>query len=187
MNSSAIPNIITSTRIALVIPVVWSLIEERYLTAIALFFVAGITDALDGFIAKKFGWVTRLGAILDPLADKVLLVASYLVLGWNDLLPVWLVALVIARDLVIVIGFALYNKRIRKVDLAPSLISKINTAAQIILVLVVVIGQVWPQILNSIQMSLILVVAFTTLSSGVSYIWVWGRRAIREVKGSDVI
>ena len=104
MKRSDIPNLITVMRIVLVVPVSWSLLRQEFGLALALFFVAGVSDGLDGFLAKHYGWSSRLGALLDPLADKALLVACYASLAWIGLLPVWLLVLVVARDVVIVAG-----------------------------------------------------------------------------------
>ncbi|MDE2089174.1 MAG: CDP-alcohol phosphatidyltransferase family protein, partial [Gammaproteobacteria bacterium] len=108
MTRRDLPNLISVLRMLLVLPVVALLMTEHYREALLLFGLAGLSDALDGFLAKRYGWTSRLGAVLDPLADKILLVSSYIALGWLRLLPLWLVAAVIVRDLVIVIGAAVY-------------------------------------------------------------------------------
>ena len=95
MKPSDIPNLITVVRILLVVPVAWALLQQQYVIALVLFFVAGVSDGLDGFLAKQFNWTSRLGAILDPLADKALLVTCYAALAWVGLLPVWLLVLVV--------------------------------------------------------------------------------------------
>ncbi len=135
MRREEIPNLISVLRIFLSIPVIWMLLEQRFEIALVLFAVAGISDGLDGYLAKRNGWVSRLGGLLDPLADKVLLVSSYLSLAVIGAIPVWLVMLVILRDLVIVTGALVYNFRVKQLDVAPSLLSKFNTLAQIVLVL----------------------------------------------------
>src|SRR3990172_3309285 len=104
MGLKDIPNIISLLRMALVPPVVILLLNGYYGWALLVFVSAGLSDGLDGYLAKRFGWRSRLGAILDPLADKLLLVASYLTLGWLGQLPLWLVAVVVGRDIVIVAG-----------------------------------------------------------------------------------
>jgi len=145
--------------------------------ALALFFVAGVSDGLDGFLAKHYSWTSRLGALLDPLADKALLISCYLALTWTGLLPLWLVALVLLRDVVIVSGAMVYHFRIARLDADPNLISKLNTLMQITLVLLVIVQQAagwgepgWIQIL-------IYVVAVTTIWSGIDYVVTWSRRA----------
>ena len=104
MRASEIPNIISILRILLVIPVIWLLLTDDFPSALWLFAIAGVSDALDGFLAKRYGWQSELGSLLDPLADKILLVSCYVVLGWLLLLPAWLVATVILRDVMIVVG-----------------------------------------------------------------------------------
>ena len=134
-----IPNVITILRIFLVIPVVWALLDGRYTLALWLFAVAGASDGLDGFLAKQFHWTSRLGAILDPLADKLLLVSTFVALGWQGLLPLWLVAVVLGRDVVIVAGAVAYHLLFGSFELHPTLISKVNTFCQILLVILTVV------------------------------------------------
>ncbi len=181
MNRSDIPNIISILRIILVIPTIIMLFHERYVQALILFAVAGASDGLDGYIAKRFNYVSRLGTILDPLADKLLLVSTYVTLGWLDLLPAWLVIAVIARDALIVSGGIAYHYLIGKYDMAPTLISKINTFTQIVLALAVVLSvSVIP--LPELQWFvgwMIYMTLGTTAISGVDYVWTWGLRAYR--------
>lgn len=178
MNLSHLPNAISVLRLLLVPPVVWALLEERYPLALMLFAIAGASDGIDGFLAKRFGWTSRLGAVLDPLADKVLVAACYLALGWLGYLPLWLTALVIGRDLLIVGGAVAYHLSIERVDMAPTLVSKFNTAAQLSLVIVVLISLAGPFAPDStLIQALIYLVLGTTLASGAQYVWAWGRRA----------
>jgi len=104
-----------------------------------LFTVAGVSDALDGFLAKHYGWTSELGGLLDPLADKLLLIGAILALGWLRELPVWLVALVILRDVVIVTGAVGYHLMVERVQASPLLISKLNTLMQLTMVFVVIV------------------------------------------------
>ncbi|MCP4276003.1 MAG: CDP-alcohol phosphatidyltransferase family protein, partial [Gammaproteobacteria bacterium] len=116
-----IPNLISIMRIFLSIPVVWMLLQHNFGVALILFAIAGISDGLDGYLAKHYGWQSRLGGLLDPLADKILLVFSIFSLGRLELLPAWLVFVVILRDLVIVTGAFVYNFQVAELDAAPSL------------------------------------------------------------------
>jgi len=177
MQREDIPNLISVMRIFLSVPVVWSMLELRFDIALLLFAVAGISDGLDGYLAKHFGWQSRLGGLLDPLADKVLLVSSYLTLAILGMIPVLLMLLVILRDLVIVTGALVYNFRIRELDAAPSLISKINTFTQILLVLVVVLDEGLIGLPDPAIQVLIWSVFITTVASGINYVWVWSRLA----------
>jgi len=174
---SDIPNLITVVRILLVVPVAWALLEQQYLLALVLFFVAGVSDGLDGFLAKQFDWTSRLGAILDPLADKALLVTCYAALAWVGLLPVWLLVLVVLRDLVIVAGAVIYNFRIERLEADPTLISKLNTVLQILLVLLVITQQLSDWFAPVWLTVLIYAVTVSVLWSGLDYVITWGRRA----------
>lgn len=181
MNRSDIPNIISIMRIILVVPTVMLLLDERYGQALILFAVAGASDGLDGYIAKRYHYVSRLGTILDPLADKLLLVCTYVALCWLDLLPVWLVITVIARDALIVSGGIAYHYLIGQYDMVPTLISKINTFTQIVLALAVVLSM---SILPVSELQwfigwMIYITLGTTLISGVDYVLTWGVRAYR--------
>jgi cardiolipin synthase len=174
-----IPNLITIVRIVLVIPILWLLLNEKYGWALILFGVAGVSDGLDGFLAKHYGWKSRLGSLLDPLADKLLLVSSFLVLGWLEQIPRWLVALVVLRDVVILTGALVYHFRIERVEAAPSLISKLNTLLQILLVVLVVLHNAWLSLATWVIQVLVWGVVATTVLSGIDYVWVWSRRAVR--------
>jgi len=172
-----IPNLITGLRILLVGPFLWLLLEEHYGPALWLFIIAGVSDALDGFLAKYFGWTSELGGLLDPLADKLLLLGAMLALGWLNELPRWLVALVVARDVVIVSGAVSYHLLIERFEATPLLVSKLNTLLQLLLTLAVIVHYgmaaqpVW------LITGLIYLTALTTIWSGAAYVRQWGRRA----------
>lgn len=174
-----LPNLISVLRILLVGPVAWCLLTQRYAEALLLFVVAGISDGIDGYLAKRFSWQSRLGSILDPLADKLLLVTTYLVLAWLEVLPMWLMAAVVARDIVVVGGALAFHWLVGRYAMAPSLVSKANTVAQIVLAVAAVASlsvlPVPPWMLDG----MIMVVFATTLLSGADYVWTWGSRAYR--------
>ena len=128
----SIPNLITLARILLVPVVVWAIAAGRMQMAFLLFLVAAISDAVDGFLAKRFGMKTELGAYLDPLADKVLIVSIYVTLGITGVVPLWIVILVVSRDFMIVGAIILSWVIDRPVAIQPHTISKLNTAAQIV-------------------------------------------------------
>ncbi|MCX4188170.1 CDP-alcohol phosphatidyltransferase family protein [Methylophaga sp. OBS4] len=182
MNRKDIPNLISIMRIVLVGPVVWALATEQYVLALILFAVAGISDGLDGFLAKHFHWESRLGSLLDPIADKLLLVASFATLTWLGLLPLWLLWLVLARDLIIISGGLVYHYCIGQFELTPLWSSKINTTLQIALVLLVLIQQQWLQGLQLVVTIGIWLVVASVINSGTEYVLVWGKRAWRQVK-----
>lgn len=177
MRPEQIPNAISVARILLVGPTAWLLLGERYGAAFVLFLVAGASDALDGQLAKRFGWQTPLGGLLDPIADKLLLVVSYLCLGWLGDLPTWLVGLVIVRDLVIVSGATAYHFRVGPFEAEPMPISKANTVLQIVLVLTVVAREAGAGLPGGFVTVGVWVVAATTAASGVAYVVEWSRRA----------
>ena len=180
-----LPNLITGLRILLVAPFLWALLEERYSTALLLFIIAGVSDALDGFLAKYFGWTSELGGLLDPIADKLLLMGAILALGWLNELPGWLVALVILRDLLIVGGAVSYHLLIERFEAAPLMISKLNTLVQLILVCAVIVHYGMIPLPNILLTGLIVLTALTTVWSGAAYIWQWSQRARSRRRSTD--
>ncbi|MEK6748354.1 MAG: CDP-alcohol phosphatidyltransferase family protein [Pseudomonadota bacterium] len=174
-----LPNLISLLRVALVGPALWFLLQLRYAEALATVFVAGASDALDGYLAKRYAWHSRIGAVLDPLADKILLIASYIALAYLQLVPLWLAVLILARDLIIVTGATAYYFLIVRIDMTPSISSKINTVAQIALVLLVIVAQLLPWLAPDVIAYAIWAVAATSVWSGVSYVAVWSRHALR--------
>jgi cardiolipin synthase len=177
MKARDIPNIITVFRFLLVPPVVVLLLKQQFGSALVVFGVAGFSDALDGYLAKQYGWTSRLGGLMDPLADKLLLLACFITLGWLGLIPWWLVVLVIVRDLVIMTGAIVYHFLIERLDAAPSPISKLNTFAQILLVLAIMFAEgvrALPALWLEVLMYGVLV---TTVWSGLGYVLTWSRRA----------
>ncbi len=174
-----LPNLISALRIVLVLPLAWFLLQHDFDIALLLVFIAGVSDALDGFLAKHYGWSSALGSVLDPLADKLLLVVTFLSLGYLALVPAWLVVAVLARDIVIVTGGVAYYVSIGRFDMAPTLVSKLNTLMQLVLVFGVVLAQVFdfPR-MWMIEIGVWIVLA-TTVLSGMDYVWTWGRSAWR--------
>jgi cardiolipin synthase len=173
---------ITVLRLLLLAPFVLFLLDGKYAAALLVFAVAGISDGIDGYLARHHGWSTPLGAVLDPLADKLLMAISYLMLGWLDLIPVWIVTLVIGRDLIIVGGALAYARLVKRPEMAPSRISKFNTAAQIIFVLSVLTSLSGLDLPQWWLMSWLAIMVTTTLWSGTDYVWRWSNRAISEHK-----
>ena len=173
-----IPNLITLARIFAVPVLVWLIIHGEYAAAFWVFVLAGISDALDGFIAKKFGFVTKLGTYLDPVADKALLVSAYITLGQAEHIQAWLVILVVFRDVLIIGGTVLFHTLDRPVEMRPFLISKLNTFMQISLI-VVLLGNLGGGFRDFGTLPLLAyLVGFTTVFSGLAYMvrWVFGVR-----------
>jgi cardiolipin synthase len=176
-----IPNLITAFRMLLVWPVVLMILECRLSWALGLFFLAGASDALDGFLAKRFGWISRLGSLLDPLADKLLMVGSYLASAWVGILPAWLAGLVVGRDLIIVVGGAAYYLLLHPFEGQPTWTSKFNTLCQIVLLLTVFWHQGVKALPEAWLQGLVYLVSATTILSGVQYVYLWGRHLCFEL------
>jgi cardiolipin synthase (CMP-forming) len=171
----SIPNLITLARILLVPVLVWAITSGEPLAAFLLFLVAGISDAVDGFLAKRFGMATELGAYLDPLADKAMIVSIYVALGIAEAIPRWLVILVVSRDIMIVGAVILSWLVDKPIAPKPLMVSKLNTVAQIVLALLV-LGGLGLGLEAGVAVTLFtaLVAALTLLSIGF-YIAEWVR------------
>jgi cardiolipin synthase len=168
-------NLITLARLLSVPVSVWLILAGRFSAAFWLFVLAGISDAVDGFIAKRFDMRTAIGALLDPVADKTLLVSTYVTLGIAAQLPAWLVILVVSRDLMIVGGFLLIQLLAEQSRSEPLFISKANTALQIVLVALTLARLGFDLDFQGVDSGLILAVAATTVLSGAAYLVRWAR------------
>ncbi|MBM3538952.1 MAG: CDP-alcohol phosphatidyltransferase family protein [Alphaproteobacteria bacterium] len=173
------PNLLSFGRLLSVPLIIWLVLDGRMTLAFWLFVAAGVTDAIDGFIAKHFNAKTELGSYLDPLADKALLVGIYLSLGWLGHIPIWLVILVAFRDLTIVGGALLEQTLTQSFKSQPMMISKINTALQIALAALVLarLGLGFDD--WGMTGVLVLAAAVTTVFSGLTYLFEWTRRVNR--------
>jgi len=171
----SIPNLITLGRILLVPVVVWAIASGAMWVAFVLFLVAGISDAVDGYLAKRFNMTTELGAYLDPLADKALLVSIYVTLGIAAAIPRWLVILVVSRDIMIVGGVILSWVMGKPMKVKPLVVSKLNTAAQIIFACVVLGSLGFDVPAATLELVLMAVVAALTLLSIAAYVAQWVR------------
>jgi cardiolipin synthase (CMP-forming) len=171
----SIPNLITLGRILLVPVVVWAITAGEMRIAFVLCLAAGISDAVDGFLAKRFGMATELGAYLDPLADKAMLVSIYVALGITEAVPRWLVILVVSRDIMIVSAVILSWLVDKPVRLKPLMVSKLNTVAQIVLALVVMAALGFHFNADIAVMALTALVAALTLVSIAFYVAEWVR------------
>ena len=168
-----IPNSLTLVRIVLVPVVVWLIIDHEMTAAFLLFLLAGFSDAADGYIAKRYGWRSELGAYLDPIADKALLVSIYVTLGLAGHLPVWLVIAVVSRDILIVGAVVLSWMLSRPLTMHPLLISKANTFAQIVLAGLVLAELGLGLGLEPVVKVLIWVTGALTILSAAAYFWAW--------------
>ena len=183
MKLKYIPNMICVARIILVAPIVWSLLEGRYGLALGLILIAGASDALDGYLARRFDWRTRLGGLLDPAADKLLMFAAFVTLAWIGLVPVWFTAIVVGRDIVIIGGAVAYQLYVAPVHGEPTGASKLNTVFQILFVLLT-ISHAWLEWPPVVWLQLLGAAILMTIGiSTVQYVTTGVRRA-REAKRS---
>lgn len=176
-----LPNAICIMRILLILPIVMLMLDGDYQLALFVAVIAGASDGVDGFLAKQFGWQTRLGGLLDPVADKLLLICLFVTLTSLKLTPVWLTAVVLGRDLVIVAGVLTVNFLAHKVHGEPSKVSKLNTFTQLIYVFGVLSHEAfaWPS-----DMAILLTgaaVLVTSVVSGLGYV-LTGIERIRAAK-----
>lgn len=179
MNLSFIPNLLTVGRMVVVPPIVWLLLVGEYQWALALAVFAGMSDLLDGWLARRFSWQSRWGGILDPLADKFLMVAGYLTLGWLGELPLWLIGVVIFRDLTIVGGGYIYYTRVERFNAEPTQLSRFNTFCQVFLMWFVLIRLAGLPLPREGQIGLVWLVGFMALVTLVQYVWIWSGRALQ--------
>jgi cardiolipin synthase len=165
------PNVITFARLCMVPLAVWFVLEHGLIEAFFVFLAAGLSDAVDGWLARRNGGGNSVGALLDPVADKALLVSMYVTLAAVNELPDWLAILVVFRDLVIVGGVIVLSVLGMPVIIRPLYISKLNTALQITLVAVtlLLVGFALPA--DWVKQVLIWAVGITTLGSGAAYVW----------------
>ena len=177
LRMSYIPNAICILRIILVIPIIDFLWDKQYENALGLIAIAGISDFLDGFLAKRNDWRSKVGAALDPAADKILLVSLFVTLYLMDLIPFWLMATVLIRDFMILFGLALYYYFIEKPNPDPSFISKLNTFLQIFFVLFVIAGQILIPSFDLLIQFTGALVFLTSVLSGMDYWISWSIKA----------
>ncbi|VAW38579.1 CDP-diacylglycerol--glycerol-3-phosphate 3-phosphatidyltransferase [hydrothermal vent metagenome] len=163
------------------IPLVWFMLEEQYEYALYIAIAAGFSDVLDGYLAKRFGWEGWLGGVLDPLADKFMMLSCFLVFAVQNIIPNWLLILVLARDIIIITGATFYHFTILKVDKAkPSMLSKLNTALQILFIVILLAHYSIYQFNLLVIDVLIYLVTFFTVASGIHYVYYWGKKAVIE-------
>jgi cardiolipin synthase (CMP-forming) len=172
-----IPNTISAIRIVLVVPIAMTLARHQLSLTLILFAIAALSDAADGFLAKRFGWQSELGGILDPVADKLLLATVFVTLGFLGLVPPWLVVAAVARDAIIMLGAAAYRFFIGSLTAHPSSISKFNTLCQAAFILAVVARAEFSVPPAWATLWLGALVFCTVIVSGIDYVLVYGRRA----------
>lgn len=174
-----LPNVVCVVRICLVVPIMWFLVQAEYESALLLIMIAGFSDWVDGFLARRFGWESRIGGLLDPLADKLLFVSVFAALTWNGLVPLWLFAVVIGRDIIIVSGAFAYEFLIGPVEPNPSRVGKLNTVTALLYLFFLMTWQIygWPP-----EVSITIIgagVFVVSLVSGLDYVLTWSRLALQ--------
>jgi cardiolipin synthase (CMP-forming) len=168
-----LPNLITLARLAIVPFVVLAILSRDWPLAFGLFLLAGLSDAVDGFIAKRFDMATELGAFIDPLADKALVISIYIALAYSEIVPRWLVVLVVFRDVIIIGGVLLASLMERPLTIKPLAISKINTFAQIAFAVFVLGGHAFLPSVEQAVLAGAWVVAGLTAASAGAYLMLW--------------
>ena len=172
-----LPNIITISRLLLTPYIVWLILSESYVLGFIFFLISGVSDALDGFIAKRFNQQTLLGSYLDPIADKFLIVSSIVLLGYNGYVPIWLIIIIVSRDIAIFGAVIISWMLGTNLRIEPLIISKVNTFLQIFYIVTTFIVILNNQILNELTTSIHVIttylIAISTILSWMSYLKVW--------------
>lgn len=178
MKLVTVPNLICLVRMALTFPIVVLLAEGRYGQTLVLFAVAAASDMLDGYLAKTFGWQSEVGKVLDPLADKLLLVSVFITLAVIGLVPVWLAVIAVLRDVVIGAGAGVYKWLFGPLEGRPTVPSKINTLVQLLYVIAVVWNAAFNDLSDAAIQGFGALVLVTTAVSGIDYVLTYTRKAI---------
>ena len=208
MPLAALPNLLSGLRILLVLPFSVLLLREQFAFALGLFIAAAVTDGIDGWLARRFNWQSQLGALLDPAADKLLVAVSLILLSWMALAPVWVVVVVLVRDIVIVAGAVAYRGLIGPVTYGSTRLSKVCTALQLLLIVALLLQPLLSTtsalpidvlgdsasagdesgaialIAAAIQW-LAIAVAVLAVLSGADYVWTWARKAALQRSQAD--
>jgi len=172
-----LPNLICLIRLALIWPIAVALHKGQHLTALVLFIVAAVSDGLDGYLAKRFSWTSELGKCLDPAADKLLLMIVFVQAAWLGLVPWWLTAAVVARDVMIGLGALIFRLWFGPLHGRPTTISKVNTAAQLVYITLVLLNAASGVPPRDMLDACALITFATTVVSGLHYLLVFTRRA----------
>ncbi len=171
-----IPNSLTLLRLVLVPVVVWLLTVGYYDWALWVFIAAALSDALDGFLARVLDQRTELGATLDPIADKLMLLSTLAVLVWLALLPGWLLGAIVLRDAVIIGGALAYRRRAGHLEVAPTWLGKLHTLLEFVVVLLVLADAAQIFLLGHWLTWLFSLLLLTAFSSATQYFWLWAAR-----------
>jgi cardiolipin synthase len=179
-----LPNLITLARLAAIVPLGWLLAAGRWEAALLLFLLCAAGDGLDGFLARRLHQESRLGALLDPVADKLTMLTVALLLAWHGLLPWWLAAAVVLRDVVIFSGATAYRLRFGALEIAPTRLSKLNTFLEFgTLALVLANDAGWLVMTGYLPLLFAVMMAMVVLSGG-QYVWLWSGKAARTARAA---
>jgi cardiolipin synthase len=173
-----LPNAITVLRFVLIPVLVALLLRDRFEAAFAVFAVSALSDLADGVVARRWNLRTRFGAIADPLADKLTMLSVALALAAQSMIPLWLAAAIVLRDVLIVGGALAYHIVVGRYDMAPSWLSKINTAVEFAALSAVLADGAGVIEVEALLPALFGLLLATLVGSGAQYVWVWGRRAL---------
>ena len=177
-----LPNIITIFRLILAVPICVMILNEDYSAVLWIAFIAGVSDGIDGWLARKMEAKSRFGALVDPLADKVMLNSAFISFAVIGLLPWWMVAIVVMKDAIVVTGAVAYHWLFSCYEIAPSIWGKASTGVQIVFVLMLLTHQVYPVFPAFILQSGLWIVIVLALVSAAHYIYVWGGKALAASK-----
>lgn len=173
-----LPNALTTLRLILALPIAWLILQQQFVAVLVLVFVAGGSDLVDGWLARRLNALSRYGAVADPLSDKALLMSTYICLALVGAIPAWLAWVVVGRDLVILGGAASYHWLFGRYEMAPSLWGKACTLVQVVFALMVLVQNVEPLFPNDLFPAATWLLLALTLISGGNYVKVWGRKAL---------
>ncbi len=178
MSWRIIPNLLTIGRILAVPPLIWLLLNSHYLAALLVAIAAGLSDLLDGWLARRYGWQSRFGSLADPAADKIMMVSTYVCLGILGHLPWWLIVMVIFRDLVIVIGGWIYHLCFERLEAQPTQLSRFNTFCQVFLMWFVLVRLAGFPLPPEAQIGLEWLVGALAVLTLAQYTWLWTGKAV---------
>lgn len=173
-----LPNAFSLTRLMLIAPFLFYLEQKHFSTALYIFLLAGLTDGLDGWLARAFNWQTRFGSFVDPLADKLLIASSFISLALIERLPWWLVSLVFFRDLTISLGVLAWQRFIpQRLDFKPTWLSKLNTFLQLTLIIFCLFELAYGKSSQQLTFLLIGLTTCTTAATYIDYVWTGAKKA----------
>lgn len=184
-----IPNIISVLRLFLIVPIAYGILYAHWVFVLIILIIGGLTDLIDGYVARRFEWTSRFGEIVDPIADKVTFGGTCVLLTLEGFWPVWLLSIVLAREGVILGGAAAYKLLFKHLDIEPTVLSKVNTIVLVSVIVLVVVTQI-DFAYQNLAVTLVDwegfgLVALLSIASGIDYVRLWGQRAYEENKRKD--